>query len=326
MSLHIIKQDITLMDVDCIVNAANNQLKQGGGVCGAIFDKAGKSELAKACSNYGYCDTGEAVITPGFNLKAKYIIHTVGPIYVDGTQNESKFLKLCYRNSLELAKKNNIRSIAFPLISSGIYRYPKLEAFETAYREISDFLLENEMNVFIALLNGDFLKNLNFNNGIKHEIELIEKEEAYSTTLLNTKKVFLTNGVVNKRPLFKAPNKSLEERIKHLDDSFSQYLLFLIDKKGVTDTEIYKKANIDRRLFSKIRSNKNYHPTKTTALALCIALELSLDETLDLLKKAGYTISHSSKTDIIVEYFINNKIYDIMKVNEALFYFGEHTI
>lgn len=147
----IIYGDITNCKTDVIVNAANNWLREGSGVCGAIFKKAGARKLQKECDELGYCNTGEAVITNGYDLDAKYIIHTVGPVYDDGSKNEEKLLRSCYKNSLELAKRYNLKSIAFPLISSGVYGYPYEKALEVAQDEIKNFLKDNIMDVYLVL-------------------------------------------------------------------------------------------------------------------------------------------------------------------------------
>lgn len=166
-----IKQiDITDLNVDAIVNAANSRLLEGGGVCGAIFSKAGSNELANACSAIGTCKTGNAVITPGFNLPAKYIIHTVGPIWQGGDNNEAELLYTAYKKSLILAKENDCHSIAFPLISSGIYGYPKSQAWEVAIQSCNDFINDNSdypISITFAVLS-DKSKEMGENTISKH--------------------------------------------------------------------------------------------------------------------------------------------------------------
>ncbi len=151
MSFQIINNDITKLDTEAIVNAANTELQMGGGVCGAIFEAAGADKLKRACDEIGKCPVGKAVITEGFNLKARYIIHTVGPIWRGGGDNEELKLKSAYKNSLELAKEHGIKSIAFPLISSGIFGYPKEEAKSVASKAIAEFLEKNDMDVYLVL-------------------------------------------------------------------------------------------------------------------------------------------------------------------------------
>lgn len=330
MPLQIIRNDITKMDVDVIVNAANSALKMGGGVCGAIFRAAGEKELQAECDSIGGCETGNAVITKGYKLPAKHIIHTVGPVWNGGKNNEEKLLRSCYIKSLNLAKEHKLESIAFPLISSGIYGYPKAEAFKVAVTAIQDFLLENEMMVYLIVFD-------------KAAVEISEKLYASIEKYIDDKYVdekaeirenrlqvedAAIHYMVSAPKLIKSPKdkKSLEDIVSQLDETFSEMLLRLIDEKEMTDVETYKKANIDRKLFSKIRTDKFYRPRKTTALALCIALELNIDQTKDLLARAGYALSPSSKFDLIVEYFIEQGIYNIFEINEALFAFEENLL
>ncbi|HOQ10523.1 MAG TPA: macro domain-containing protein [Syntrophomonadaceae bacterium] len=323
MPLHLVRNDITKMKVDAIVNAANSALQRGGGVCGAIFAAAGARELQEACNKIGGCKVGEAVITPGFRLPAKYIIHTVGPVWQGGKANEPQLLRNCYINSLTLALEHKCESIAFPLISSGIYGYPKDQALHVAVSAISEFLFTHEANVYLVLFdkNAVTLSEKLFSAITKYiddnyAEEHLLRERRRGIELLDT----------SYHHIQESPRRSLEHILDQLDESFSEMLLRLIDEKGLTDVETYKRANIDRKLFSKIRSNKDYHPSKVTALALAIALKLNLDETLDLLSKAGYTLSPSSKFDVIIQYFIEEGNYNIFEINEALFYFDQPTL
>ena len=325
MPLQIIRQDITKMQVDAIVNAANETLLGGGGVDGAIHEAAGAGLLAE-CRTLGGCKTGCAKITGGYNLPAKYVIHTVGPIYNDGNHNEKALLEACYKNSLELAKKNNCETVAFPLISSGVYGYPKDKALKVAIDVISDFLLENEMMVFIVIFDK---KAYRISEKLFSDIEeFIDDNYVESHTDLSRERS-------RPRMLAKSVRMSddccydtlgLDIRLQEIDESFSQMLLRKIDEKGMTDAQCYKKANIDRKLFSKIRSDIHYKPSKVTAIAFAISLELSLEETEELLKKAGFALSHSNKFDIIIEYFIQNKNYNIFEINEALFAFDQNLL
>ncbi|MDU4862479.1 MAG: macro domain-containing protein [Terrisporobacter othiniensis] len=329
MPFQILHNDITNMNTDVIVNAANSKLLMGGGVCGAIFRAAGEEELQKECEKIKHCPVGKAVITKAYNLKSKYIIHTVGPIYKDGNSKEGKFLKSAYETSLKLAKDYNLKSIAFPLISSGIYGYPKKEALNIAVSTIKEFLAENEMDIYLVVFDRKAVHlSEGLYEGIQHYIDDFYEDEGYrlrDTDLLKIEEIYQDDcdfqEVIYETKDFN--KRSLESILDNIDESFSQMLLRLIDEKGKTDVEVYKKANMDRKLFSKIRSNKNYNPKKSTALSLAIGLELSLDETKDLLAKAGYTLSPSHKFDLIVEYFIKNKNYDIFIINEALFSFEQ---
>lgn len=329
MPLQIIRQDITKMKVDAIVNAANCRLRAGGGVCGAIFAAAGKDKLQKACDEIGYCNTGEAVITPGFGLPAKYVIHTAGPIFQDGDTEQERQLYNCYFNSLNLACKKLLKSVAFPLISSGIYGYPKSEALKVARDAISDFLQEHEMDVYLVIYDKDsfVISRAMFSDIQSYIDENLIVPQNVSRRLLKEEIASVPSASYDSDSywMFGMPKSrgKLEDLLEHIDESFSQMLLRLIDEKNFKDSEVYKKANIDRKLFSKIRSNVNYKPSKVTVIAFAIALELSLVETKDMLMKAGFALSHSNKFDIIIEYFIRSGNYNIFEINEALFAFDQ---
>lgn len=326
MAFQIVHNDITNMDTDAIVNAANSNLIMGGGVCGAIFKCAGEYELQKACEQIGKCEVGNSVITRGYNLKAKYIIHTVGPIWRGGSYHEDEYLKSAYKTALQLAKENNIKSISFPLISSGIYGYPKKEALNIAVDTIKEFLMTEDMDIYLVVfdrnavcLSEDLYKDISHYIDEFYEDEYIYRREV--TRNIDEFSQIYSSDYSCEEISFK--NRSLEDVLNNMDETFSEMVLRLIDEKGKSDVEVYKRANMDRKLFSKIRSNKNYNPKKTTALSLAIAMELSLDETKDLLLKAGYSLSSSRKFDLIIEYFIYNKNYDIYLINEALFSFDQ---
>ncbi len=326
MPLQIIRNDITTMHVDAIVNAANVKLVQGGGVCGAIFNAAGAKQLQEECERIGRCDVGQAVITSGYMLPAKHIIHTVGPVWQDGKHGEEANLRSCYINSLELAKELHLESIAFPLISSGAFGYPKDEALSVAISSIGSFLLKNDMDVFLVVYSSESYhlskrlfktihSYINDNFVKSHWITSPSAEEERRWSLQQT---MVANAMMP------APSKGdLEHVINQVAETFTEMLLRLIDEKGYADPDVYQRANIDRRLFSKIRSNLQYKPSKNSALALAIALELNLDQTKDLLARAGYAMSSASKFDLIVQYFIENDKYNIFEINEALFRFEE---
>lgn len=323
MSFHIIRQDITQMKVDAIVNAANEQLAFGGGVCGAIFKAAGVAAMQEACRRFAPIGIGEAVVTPGFNLKAKYVIHTVGPVYRDGHQCERAYLKACYLNSLQRAVDHKCESIAFPLISSGIYGYPKSEAIQVAMEAIKEFLDNNDLNVYLAIFDREALKVSEVLLGEidqyidDHFVELeIFPASSISSSYSSTK-----SEVVLKE--YHSDLQSLDSFLEKLDEPFSHTLLRLIDSKGMTDVEVYKRANMDRKLFSKIRSGKSYMPSKRTIIALAIAMSLTLEETADLLGRAGYALSCNSTFDLIIEYFVRKQQYNIFEINEVLFKYDQ---
>ena len=329
MPLQIVRNDITKMKVDAIVNAANNSLLGGGGVDGCIHRAAGP-ELLEECKLLNGCETGAAKITKGYQLPCTYVIHAVGPRWIDGSHNEKELLKSCYIASLNLAKEYNCKSIAFPLISSGIYGYPKAQALRVAVEQIGKFLLDNEMMVYLVIFDrktyeiGDKLYS-----DIKSYIDdQYVDEHSDSLSLQRARFVEFEHACLKEEsvPLSSAEQKSITEWLNNIDESFSEMLLRKIDESGMSDAECYKKANIDRKLFSKIRSDKLYKPSKPTVIAFALALELSLEEMQDMLAKAGFALSHSSKFDLIIEYFVKLGNYNVYEINEALFAFDQSLI
>ena len=337
MLFTIVRQDITKMKVDAIVNAANTDLQMGGGVCGAIFKAAGAAQLQAACDKLAPIKTGEAVITQGFDLPAKYIIHTAGPIYRNQNAEQcEKLLRSAYMESLRLAIENDCESIAFPLISSGIYGYPKDEALKVATSAIQDFLADHDIDVTLVVFDETaFTVSRELLGAVESYIDehYVDTHQIKRRKLLDVERQAKPEAdesdILFNRNLYESilspigTPASLDDLVGNLDDPFSQMLLRLIDAKGMTDVEVYKRANLDRKLFSKIRSNKGYMPSKRTAIALAIALRLSLDETDDLLERAGYALSHAVKFDVIVEYFIANGKYDVFEINEVLFEYDQ---
>ena len=337
MPFTILRQDITKMKVDAIVNAANTDLQMGGGVCGAIFKAAGAAKLQAACDQLAPIKTGEAVITPGFDLPAKFVIHAAGPVYrYQNAERSEKLLRSAYLESLRLAIQNNCESIAFPLISSGIYGYPKDEALRVATAAIQDFLINHDIDITLVVFDKSaFTVSRELLGAVESYIDehYVDTHQIKRRKLLDVKRQAISDADEHtsrfNEPLLEdmlAPigaSAPLDDLVGNLDEPFSQMLLRLIDAKGMTDVEVYKRANLDRKLFSKIRSNKGYMPSKRTAIALAVALKLSLDETDDLLKRAGYALSHAVKFDVIVEYFIANGKYDVFAINEVLFEYDQ---
>ena len=324
MPLKIIRNDITTLNVDAIVNAANSSLLGGGGVDGCIHRSAGK-KLLEECKSLGGCKTGDAKITGAYNLPCKYVIHTVGPIWQGGNNNEEELLKSCYKKSLNIAKANECKTIAFPLISAGVYGYPKNQALKVAIDTISDFLFENEIEIYLVLFDKEAC-----NTGKKLFPDIQEyiddryvNEHAILRRSLSMPASYCGRARSVAYDECRAPVDELDDILKDIDESFSQMLLRKIDEKGLTDVQCYKKANIDRKLFSKIRSDIHYKPSKQTAIAFAISLELTLAETRDLLRKAGFALSHSNKFDIIIEYFISKSHYNIHEINEVLFAYDQ---
>ena len=323
MPLQIVRNDITKMKVDAIVNAANSSLLGGGGVDGCIHRAAGPELLAE-CKTLGSCETGNAKITKGYRLPCKYVIHAVGPRWRDGKHGEREKLVSCYRTSLALAKEHGCETVAFPLISSGIYGYPKDQALKVAIDTISDFLLENDMTVYIVIFDR---KAYQISEKLFSDIAAYIDDTYVDAHTDSRASQLRRMQMLSEEAICGAPmagsTKSLDDALSQIDESFSEMLLRKIDEKGMTDAQCYKKANIDRKLFSKIRSDKLYKPSKPTVLAFAIALELPLDETKEMLMKAGFALSHSNKFDIIIEYFIEHGNYNVFEINEALFAFDQ---
>ena len=325
MPLIIVRNDITKMSVDAIVNAAKESLLGGGGVDGCIHRAAGP-ELLQECRTLGGCRTGEAKITGAYRLPCKYVIHTVGPVWNGGKYGEREQLASCYRTSLALAKEHGCETVAFPLISSGIFGYPKNQALRVAVDTIGEFLLHNDMTVYIVIFSRTAYQ---ISSKLFADIaEYVDDHyvDAHTDSRRDRlRRMSVLEGRALSAGAAAAPMSAdnLDDLLAHLDAGFSETLLKLIDRSGKKDAEVYKKANVDRKLFSKIRNNPDYKPSKPTAVAFAIALELSLPETRDLIARAGYALSPSSKFDVIIEYFIMQRDYDIFKINEALFAFDQ---
>ena len=324
MPLIIVRNDITKMPVDAIVNAAKESLLGGGGVDGCIHRAAGPELLAE-CRRLGGCKTGDAKITKAYLLPCRYVIHTVGPVWRGGGHGERGKLASCYRTSLALAKERGCETVAFPLISSGVFGYPKDQALRVAVDTIGEFLLHNDMTVYLVIFDRAAYQ---IGNKLFADIAAYIDDHYVDAHTDSSRERMRRMGIVESRMLTAyedAPmaTSGLDEALAHLDAGFSETLLKLIDRSGKKDTEVYKKANVDRKLFSKIRNNPDYKPSKPTAVAFAIALELSLPETRDLIARAGYALSASSKFDVIIEYFIGREKYDIFEINEALFAFDQ---
>lgn len=324
MPLEIVRNDITKMHVDAIVNATDPTLSGGGGVDGAIHRAAGP-QLKAACKALGGCKIGEAKATGGFDLPCKYILHTVGPIWRGGAFGERALLTACYQNALALARARGCESVAFPLISSAAHGYPKAQALRVAVEAITEFLTENEMEVYIVVFTRDEVEvSEKLFRAVEQYIDDVYVGERYDAPREMQRRAYSRQQTLY-APAESAPRAGadldLETLLGQVDESFGQMLLRKIDEQGMTDAECYKRANVDRRLFHKIKNNPGYRPGKQTALAFAIALRLSLAETKELLMKAGFALSHSNKVDIVVEYCIMDGNYDIFEINEVLFKF-----
>lgn len=307
MPFKIVRNDITKMKADAIVNSANPAVCIGDGVDAAIHAAAGP-ELFAERELIGEIPLGSVVATRAFSLRADYVFHTVGPVWCGGQNGELELVQACYRNALALAVELSCKSIAFPLISTGTYGFPKDQALQAAISVISEFLLFHELKVFLVVYD--------------------RSSYALSEKLFNDVTAFIDDRYIEEQQIYYEVNSysvagSLDELMDELEESFSQSLLRLIDEKEKTDAEIYKKANLDRKLFSKIRRNKDYQPSKATAIAFALALELNFDETMDLIGRAGFTLSRSTKFDLIIQYFILHEIYNVFEINEVLFAFDQ---
>ena len=330
MPFEIVRNDITKMSVDAVVNTANPRPVIGTGT-DAMIHKAAGPELLIARQAIGPIYAGSAAITPAFGLQAKYVIHTVGPVWNGGSHGEEASLRSCYDKSLKLAVENKCRSIAFPLISTGNYGFPKDKALQIAISAFSAFLLEQEMQIYLVVFDR---------TSFKLSEKLFQSVASYIDQHYVDACAFAAYGAVEeRRPRSRrrdmevcesrclqeeilpcAPRAaSLEDMLKQADAGFTETLLKLIDKTGKKDSEVYKKALLSKQHFSKIRNNPNYKPTKPTAISLALALELNLEETKDLIGRAGYALTNSSKFDLIIRYFIEQKKYNVVEINCVLF-------
>lgn len=329
MPIRIVNGDITKIKCDAIVNAANSSLLGGGGVDGAIHRAAGQG-LYEECATLGGCGIGEAKLTGGYNLPCRYIIHTVGPVWGESGR-DGELLKSCYANSLAIAIEKQCESIAFPLISAGVYGCPPKTSFRIAVETFREFLGLNDTEITLVIFDKCVSKQLKEDySGIFTEKNVpAERKRKLSYVLTNGKNRLA--DVTCEAPKSAIKNSiccdvaypGLDRKLEELDESFSDMLFRKIDELGMTDVECYKGANIDRRLFSKIRSDRLYRPGKPTALAFAVSLRLSMEETEELLRKAGYNLSNSTKFDVIVGYFIANGKYDIYEINEALYAYDQ---
>ena len=335
MPLQIVRNDITKVKADAVVNTANPLAAVGAGVDSAIYKAAGYDKLLSERKKIGRMEPGEAKETPAFGLSAKYIIHTVGPAWCGGDKGEAETVAKCYRNSLELAEKLGCESIAFPLISTGTLGFPKGLALKTAISEITDFLFGSDMNVLLVVYNKEAFelsgKLVGDVRSYIEESQVVSRKEMMPNSSFGRISGHIPDMADLGAPrtggsLFDLSEASVEEFLEKKGETFQQHLFRLIDRKGLDDIEVYKKANLDRKLFSKIKGNVNYNPSKRTAVALAISLELNEDEALDLLGKAGYTFSDASTADIIVRYFIEKGEYDINEINCCLFEFGQQIL
>ena len=427
MPFKIIRNDITRVEADAIVNTANPEPRYAGGTDAAIYKAAGAEDLLAERRKIGRIAPGEAAVTSAFRLPAKYIIHTVGPEWIDGRHGEYDILRSCYRKSLHLADQLGCESIAFPLIATGVYGFPKDQALEIALSVIREYLEGSDLDVILVVFGrGSYQIAAGLTERIEEYIdenyvaeqtaeEYGELAEEFSGEFSGEysgerrrlwrrgrlgSNVFLDAARTEGMAAAKAPkagptaapkagptaaplaaaeeaeaadvgadeafyaedeafvagadsaneavpylsakeavpyreskkassyapkqkNASLEDAVNNLGESFQARLLRMIDERGMSDPEVYKRANVDRKLFSKIRCSEDYIPKKKTIVALAIALRLNMDDTRDLLASAGLMLTNNSKADVIVSFCIENGIYDIFEVNALLFKFRQ---
>ncbi len=380
MPFQIVRNDITKMHVDAIVNTANPMPGYGAGIDSAVYEAAGKDKLLAKRHEIGAIDRGTSVITGGYNLPAKYIIHTVGTAWQGGKEGEEDIIRSCYRSVFKVASKNDISSLAIPLLASGSYGFPKGIALRIALSEIEAFMSGSDMDVYLVVfdeksvsisseLYGDIDEYINDNYvDEKNRVEYpdpygnneraIRGSESFAGGLASIGAVprFLKANKAEKKKkkgsnkkaesieatfedeeemlssdmCLSAPileeERSLDDVINNLDKTFMELVFSFADAKGLTDVEVQKKANLDRKAFSKLKCGTTKNPSKSTALALAVALELDLDDTKDLLSRAGLALSPCSKQDVIVQYFIEKEAYDIYEINVALFEHGEQLL
>ena len=354
MPLEIVRNNLLSVQADALVNAASCRPIIGHGVDSAIHKKAGP-ELLKARELIGEIPYGEAAATPGFGLGCKCVIHAVTPIWRGGSEGETVLLGNCYLRSLQLAVAHACESIAFPLLSSGNHGFPKDVALQTAIHAFCQFLMDHEIRIVLAVFDrNSFVLSENLFSSVKSFIDeqyvrdqFLDEFDASGSRVESDVEAYLLSTERRERDYGRlegpqelmfcqpyaplphmednSPNE-LEDLLTHLDESFSQSLIRMIAQRGLTDPEVYKKANVDRKLFSKIRSHVDYKPKKTTAIAFAIALELSWDETRVFLEKAGYSMTRNNKFDVIIEYFLRTKNYNIFEINETLFAFDQPLI
>lgn len=345
MPLTIVRNDISKVKADAIVNSANKNPVCGGGAEYHIYEAAGRDKLLAAREKIGVLDVAEVAVSPAFALKAKYVIHVVGPKWNGGESGEASALACCYRNALEKALELGCESIAFPLISSGVFRFPKDSALKIALQAIGEFLQAHEMDVQLVVFDRkafdvseelcDDIRAYIDDNYVRERYSGVRESARWNENGVSAdfekcdfyeNSFVVFNRVEASHAICELEEKSLEEMLATAGDTFCGKLFALIREKNQDDVEVYKRANLDRKHFSKIRSNVNYKPTKKTALALAIALQLNLDETKDLLSRAELALSPSSKGDLIVSYFITHQKYDIWEINSMLFKFGQPTL
>ena len=340
MPFKIIRNDITKIQVDAIVNTANAAPIYSSGTDTAVYKAAGEEQLLAERRKIGYLEEGEVAITSGFKLPAKYIIHAVSPRYIDGQSGEEKKLRNCYRRSLRMAVEHDCKSIAFPLIATGGFGYPKEEGMLVAIEEINRFLLHHEILVYLVVfdtkatqlgvkLYPDLEAYIDYHYVCNKREEMLMRPAIHESAvkmsapcrapIKTEKKKSIKELSIDEYYDFVEENENaIDERLKHLSDTFQQYLMYLISAKGFTNTEVYQNAYLTKQLFSKIKLNPKYQPDKETVMKLCVGARLNLDETKDLLLRAGFALSPCDKRDVVFSYFIEKGYHDLVQIDVEL--------
>lgn len=331
MPFAIVHSDITQMRVDAIVNPTDSRFSGSGGVDLAIHQAAGP-DLAQDCRRLPGLHPSQVAVTKAYGLPCKFVIHTVGPVWKGGWANEQALLRSCYLNALSLAAdKLGAESVAFPLISAGTFGFPKDRVLSVAAEAIRDFLnlRDEDMRVFLCVYDRNAYR-VSRRGELERFLNSARMEPLGKTMPMpegRSRRFAMPQAVESTAceamPLGASAPQSLEDWLKHQDDTFAVTLLKLIDKKHITEVQCYKRANVSKKTFWKINNDPKYKPSKPTVLAFAIALELSLPETEDLLRTVGFSLSHSSTFDMIIEFYIRKGIYDIYEINAALYQFDQ---
>lgn len=355
MPFQIIRNDITKVKADAIVNTANPNVAVGSGVDSAIYKAAGKERLLAERKKIGLLLPGEVGITPAFDLDAKYIIHVSGPWWTDGTKGEASVLRTCYDKALFLAYKNKCKSIAFPVLATGTYGFPKELGIQIAVDSFTSFLEEHDMEITLVVfgdesvrISGEIVDEVSSyidDNYVEKALADEYKSDSFSRTVIHANRMMdcmrvssafkpeddevdieadFEDDMVLSAPMETPAEKkeSLDDVLKEIyTDSFEKHLQKIINKKGLKNSEVYAAANISKQYFSKLLKGQ-VKPSKGKMLALAVGLRLNLDETVDFLRIAGYALSPISQTDAVVEYFIEHEDYNVLKIDIVLFDYG----
>lgn len=342
MPFKIIRDDITKVKADAIVNPANPEPVIGGGVESAIYKAAGKEKLLEARKELGRLQPGKVGVTEAFNLDAKYIVHVSGLYWKGGNSFEARCLKECYEKALKAALDKGSKSIAFPLLGTGTYGFPKDIGLDVAVSTFTEFLEEYEMDITLVVFGNDavnvsgklvdevrsFVDDKYVKEALEAEYKKDRNIERYALPnerfhlLLKEETYDVLDNACTKDTFSAKPSGSLEAALKNIyKESFEKHLQQLINKKGLRNSEVYAAANISKQYFSKLFKGQ-VKPSKDKMLALAVGLRLNTDEVVDFLRIAGYALSPISQTDTVVEYFIRKQEYNVLKINIVLFDYG----